>query len=73
MHDDATNIAETQTAEDITFTLSDHDIRDALDALHAQDTDTIHAVINELSPADLAELISKASHDEREKFTDMFA
>ena len=58
--------------EEVTFTLSDEEIRDAQDALHAEDADTVTAVLNELSPADTAEFLSKVTSDERNEVVAMY-
>lgn len=60
MQDEHDKTAENTTTEDVSFTLSDDEIRHALNALHAEDSDTIHAVLEELSSADTAELLAKA-------------
>ena len=53
-----TNTAADQTNQDeLTFTLSDEDIRSTLEALHSEDSDTVCAVLDELSPADTADLL----------------
>lgn len=59
--------------DDVTFTLSDDDIRSAVDALHVEDADTLTAVLDDLSPADTAELIAKVTPDDREEIVRMYA
>lgn len=53
--------------------LCDDDIRDIIDTLHNQDADTVHAVLEELSPADTADLLSKISDDDRRELLDMYS
>ena len=62
-----------ETAEDLTFTLSDEDIRGALDALHAEDSDTVCSTLECLSPADTADLIAKATPDDRQELIAMYS
>jgi len=52
--------------------LGDEDIRDICDAVHAQDTDTVSAVLNELSPADTADLLGKINDHDREELITMY-
>ncbi len=54
------------------FTLSDEDIRDTAKAVHAQDADTIHAVLNDLGAADTAELLSKLTDEDRTELLAMY-
>lgn len=65
--------AETLQTEDISFTLSDDEIRTALDALRAEDSDTVHALLDPLSPADTADLLSKVADDDRQEIVKMYA
>lgn len=58
--------------EDITFTLSDDEIRGIADAVHAQDSDTVHSVLDDLSPADTAELIAKVNEEDRSELIAMY-
>lgn len=57
----------------ITFTLTDDEIRQISDAVTAQDSDTVHAILEELGPADMAEILSKVSDDVRTELLAMFA
>lgn len=59
--------------EDNVFRITDDDIKQATDAVRAQDSDTINAMIDELKPADAAELIEKVAQDERLEMLDMFS
>ena len=58
--------------DELTFTLSDDDIRTTLDALHSEDTDVVCAVLDELSPADTADLLCKANNDDRQEIITMY-
>lgn len=59
--------------EENPFRLSDEEIRDVTEAIRAQDADTVHAVIDELNPADVAELIQKVGEEERRELVGMFS
>lgn len=64
---------EQDQTEDVTFTLSDDEIRSTLDALHVEDTDTVTAVLDELSPADTADLIAKINPEDRTEIVSMYS
>jgi magnesium transporter len=66
-------IAESQQEEQNPFHLTDDEIRTIVEALRAQDSDTVHAHIDDLSWADAAELIAKISDDDREELLKMYA
>lgn len=53
--------------EDSSFHLSDNEIKGIVEALNAQDTDTVHTALDDLSNADTAELLSKIKPEEREE------
>ncbi|MCB9981295.1 MAG: magnesium transporter [Rhodospirillales bacterium] len=72
MQDEHDKTAENTTTEDVSFTLSDDEIRATLNALHAEDSDTIHAVLEELSSADTAELLAKAPPEDRHEIIHMY-
>ncbi|MAE50942.1 MAG: magnesium transporter [Micavibrio sp.] len=55
------------------FRLNDVEIRGAVEAVRAQDSDTVHALIDDLSPADVAELIEKVGDEDRREFVGMFS
>lgn len=59
--------------EDNVFRITDEDIKQAAEAVRAQDSDTINSMIEELKPADAAELIEKVAQDERLEMLDMFS
>lgn len=59
--------------EDNVFRITDDDIKQAAEAVRAQDSDTINSMIEELKPADAAELIEKVAQDERLEMLDMFS
>jgi magnesium transporter len=72
MSDDTKTAQGPQSQEELSFTLSDEDIRSALDALHSEDSDTVCAVLDELSPADTADLLSKATQEDRSEIIHMY-
>lgn len=59
--------------DDNPFILTDEKIRETVEALRAQDSDTVHAHIDDLSWADAAELIAKIGEDDREELLKMYA
>jgi magnesium transporter len=58
--------------EEINFSLTDTEIRNIADAVHAQDSDTVHEVLNDLSPVDTAELIAKVTEEDRNELLAMY-
>lgn len=60
-------------AEDNPYRLSDEDIRQVSEAVRAQDSDTVYAVLDDLNPADTAEIIEKCNEDDRRELLDMYA
>ncbi len=58
--------------DDVTPHLPDKDIRAIVDAVKSQDSDTVYAVLNELSTSDAAELLSKISDDDRRELLFMY-
>ena len=64
------NIAD--NTEELSFTLSDQDIRGISEAVHAQDSDTVHSILNDLSAPDTAELIAKVKEEDREELIAMY-
>ncbi|MBL4804804.1 MAG: magnesium transporter [Alphaproteobacteria bacterium] len=73
MVEEAKKINEQDQAEDVTFTLSDDEIRTALDALRVEDSDTVISVLDELSPADTADLIAKVNPEDRAEIVQMYS
>ena len=65
--------AEAHQHDDVSFTLSDDEIRSTLSALRAEDADTVHALIQPLSPADTADLLAKVADDDRQEIVKMYA
>ncbi len=72
MHDNQQNIAEPKDIEEISFSLSDEEIREITNAVHAQDADTVHEALRELSAPDTADLIAKVNDEDREELLSMF-
>ncbi|MCB1650563.1 MAG: magnesium transporter [Alphaproteobacteria bacterium] len=58
--------------ESLTFTLSDKEINEIAQAVQSQDSDTVHAVLEDLSPADTAELVAKFKDDDRNELLVMY-
>lgn len=58
--------------EDSAFHLTDDKIREIVEALRGEDSDTVHAHIDDLGQADAAELISKIGDDDREELLKMY-
>ncbi len=52
-------------ADDAPFLLTDREIRDVSDAVRAQDPDTVHNILESMSPVDIAEMIAKLADEER--------
>lgn len=52
--------------------LSDDDIKDISDAVHEQDSDTVHNFLEDLNPADTAELIAKVRDEDRQELIAMY-
>ncbi len=61
------------TPEDIYLHLSDEDIRQIVESVRSQDSDTVHAVLDDLGPADAAELLAKISDDDRRELLSMYS
>jgi len=59
--------------EDIKYHLPDEQIREIVDAARSQDSDTVHAVLDELSIADSAELLSKIKEEDRLELLSMYS
>jgi len=73
MGDTTQHIAKNQEATDENSVyLSDEDIIDITDALHNQDSDTIHNVLEDLSDCDAADLIAKVTDEDREELFAMY-
>ena len=60
-------------AEDTTFHLTDDQIRDVIAAVRAQDSDTVHAFLYDISKADTADLLAKVADEERAELLAMYA
>ena len=52
--------------------LPDKDIREILDAIKSQDSDTVYAALSELSVTDAAEFISKIREEDRQELLSMY-
>lgn len=58
--------------EETLFHLSDDNIKTIVDAIDAEDADTVHEALDELTPADTAELVSKISDEQRSELITMY-
>jgi magnesium transporter len=59
--------------EDRSLYLPDHDIRQVVEAVRSQDSDTVHAILQDLSISDTAELIAKINDDDRRELLTMYS
>lgn len=59
--------------EDRSFNLSDDEIREITDAVHAQDADTVNAALEELTAADTGELLAKINEEDRAELVGMYS
>ncbi len=71
--DKSTSGKKVTTPEDIKYHLPDEQIREIVDAARLQDSDTVHAVLDELSIADSAELLSKIKEEDRQELLSMYS
>lgn len=62
---------EASPAEDVSFHLSDEQIREITDALHAEDPGRVQASLDELTPADTGDLLAKISDEDRDALLGM--
>ncbi len=60
------------TQDDVYTHLPDEDIRDIIDAVRSQDSDIVHAALEDLSYADTAELLAKVKDDDRDELLSMY-
>ncbi len=58
--------------EETGFHLSDENIKTIVDAIDAQDSDTVNEALEELSHTDTAELVAKISDEAREELIEMY-
>lgn len=65
-------VAVITATDEITLHLPDEKISRILEAVRAQDSDTVHAFLHDLSIADTAELIAKISDDDRQELLSMY-
>lgn len=59
--------------DDNPFRLNDDEIAQAMEAVDAQDADTVHAFLDDLSHVDIAELLEKITEEERRELIHMFS
>ncbi len=58
--------------DELDYHLPDEEIREVVEALHAQDADTVFSVLDDLSSVDTAELLSKIKQEDREELLSKF-
>ncbi len=66
-------MANSSQSEEIYTHLPDEQIKEIVEAVRAQDSDTVHAVLDEISIADTAELLSKINTDDRNELLSMYS
>ena len=64
---------ETSLAEEVKYHLPDDKIKEIVEAARQQDSDIVHAALEELSIPDSAELLSKINEDDREELLSMYS
>lgn len=64
---------DTGTLDELTVHLSDEDIREILEAVRVQDSDTVHAYLKHLGSTDRAELLAKVGEDDRRELLAMYS
>ncbi|MCF8496391.1 MAG: magnesium transporter [Alphaproteobacteria bacterium] len=70
-HPPDTHGAESDSSVD-EFLITDEEIREITTAVRAQDSDTVHGFLEDLSGADTAELLSKVSDEDRDELLFMY-
>lgn len=58
--------------EESLFLLSDDDIRSIVEAVQVQDADVVHSYLQDLSPANTADLLSKVTAEQRQELVSMY-
>ncbi len=71
IEDDALS-SDDDTEDSNPYRLNYEEIREAVEAVRAQDSDMVHALIDDFSPADMAELIEKVGDEDRREFVEMY-
>ena len=72
MTENAQNTTTENEVDESLFHLTDENIKNIVDAVESQDTDTVTHALEDLSPADTAELISKVDYENREELLSMY-
>ncbi len=70
--DSAATITDKELEDTNSFHLSDDNIKHIVDAIHAEDSDTVYAALQELGPVDTAELIAKIDPETRSELLQMY-
>ncbi|GJL85270.1 MAG: magnesium transporter MgtE [Micavibrio sp.] len=72
MENETTTADAPDLSEEFSVHLADEQIGEIIEAVRAQDSDTVHAFLYDLSPADTADLMSKVSEDDRQELLGMY-
>ena len=72
MTENAQNTTTENEVDESLFHLTDENIKNIVDAVESQDTDTVTHALEDLSAADTAELISKVDQENREELLNMY-
>ena len=59
-------------SEEFNTHLPDDQIREIIEAARSQDSDTVYAALDDLSPVDAAELLSKIKEEDRQELLAMY-
>jgi len=73
MSTEAQNTTIDKEIDESLFHLTDENIKTIVDAVESQDSDTVNNALEELSPADTAELISKVDTENRDELLETYA
>tara|TARA_B100001989_G_scaffold247228_2_gene219161 strand:- start:1185 stop:2603 length:1419 start_codon:yes stop_codon:yes gene_type:complete len=60
-------------SEETSVHLTDEEINDVVGALKAEDSDVVHSALDELGPADIAELIEKIKQEDRNTLIQLYS
>ncbi|MDH5723126.1 MAG: magnesium transporter [Alphaproteobacteria bacterium] len=59
-------------SEETSVHLTDEEIGDVIDALKAEDSDVVHSALDDLGPADIAELLEKIKQEDRDNLIKLY-
>lgn len=72
MENDTTTASAPNLSEEFSIHLADEQIQEIITAVRAQDADTVHAFLDDLGPADTADLLAKVSEEDRRELLGMY-